>query len=475
MKIGINKIHINTLGTPYIYRLFVLVTILCFVSCSKEKLETKPSSSTVVPSTLSDFQALLDNTNIMNADFIGLGEISSDNLYLTTADYLASFSIQEKNAYTWNKIIFEGETSYEWASSYKRIFYANVVLEGINKIEITTANKDQLDYITGQALFFRAFAYFQITDLYAKQYDKNSISAAYLGIPLRTTADINVKTDRSTLQETYDKITNDLILAGNLLSDKTIPSVPLNKTRPGLLAVNALLSRIYLSMGNYDNALTRSDAYLKVNNTLIDYNTLSLTASFPFTRFNIEDTFHATISNSGSLIQSRALVDPLLVAQYDNNDLRKALFFRSNANGTFSFKGSYDGTGNPLFGGLATDEVLLTRAECYARKGNTVDALNDLNTLLSKRYKTGTYLPKTGLDAANALREILTERRKELIFRGTRWMDLKRLNLEADFKVTLNRTVNGQTYTLPPNDPRYVFPIPDEVITYNPQMKQNIR
>lgn len=449
--------------------------LLFFLSCSKEKLEIKPSSSTVVPTTLTDFQALLDNTDIMNAGFAGLGEISSDNIFLTTTNYIALTSIQEKNAYIWNKAIFEGESSFEWARNYRCAFYTNVIFEGLNKIPVTASNKNQIEYITGQALFFRAFVFSQIADLYAKQYDKNTVNTSDLGIPLRLTAEVNSKTNRSTLQETYDKIIGDLTLAKSLLQDKAVPQYPLNKTRPGVLAVNALLARIYLIMGNYDSAFDSADSYLQANSTLIDFNTLSLTSSFPFSRFNVEDTFHCTLSNLGALFQSRASIDPTLIMQYDNNDLRKLLYFKSNNDGTNSFKGSYDGTGNPLFGGLATDEVLLIRAECFARKGNSTLALKDLNMLLTNRFKTGTYSAKANLSANESLIEILKERRKELVFRGTRWSDLRRLNLESQFRSTLTRTVNGQTYILQPNDSRYVFPIPDDVLYYNIGMPQNIR
>ncbi|HTM98670.1 MAG TPA: RagB/SusD family nutrient uptake outer membrane protein, partial [Pedobacter sp.] len=90
------------------------------------------------------------------------------------------------------------------------------------------------------------------------------------------------------------------------------------------------------------------------------------------------------------------------------------------------------------------------------------------------RYKTGTYLPYTIGNTINVLALILAERRKELICRGTRWMDLKRLNLEPANATTLTRNVNGLTYTLLPNSKRYALPIPDEEILIS-GLPQNIR
>ncbi len=66
------------------------------------------------------------------------------------------------------------------------------------------------------------------------------------------------------------------------------------------------------------------------------------------------------------------------------------------------------------------------------------------------------------IDAEEAKVKVLQERRKELIFRGTRWSDLRRLNLEGA-GIGLNRIINGVTYTLPPNDARWVMLIPREV------------
>ena len=67
------------------------------------------------------------------------------------------------------------------------------------------------------------------------------------------------------------------------------------------------------------------------------------------------------------------------------------------------------------------------------------------------------YFPISLLDAGVLLETILQERRKELLFRGRRWADLKRLNLEAKFKKDLIRTINGQEYRLPFNSLKYCF------------------
>lgn len=116
--------------------------------------------------------------------------------------------------------------------------------------------------------------------------------------------------------------------------------------------------------------------------------------------------------------------------------------------------------------------MYLIKSECEARTGNTGYALEDLNALLGKRYSNATpYIPFTTTDAAILLQKILEERRKELLMRGLRWMDIKRLNKE-NANITLVRKAGGQTYTLPPNANYYALPIPTDIIQ-NSGIKQN--
>ena len=72
--------------------------------------------------------------------------------------------------------------------------------------------------------------------------------------------------------------------------------------------------------------------------------------------------------------------------------------------------------------------------------------------------------PYTASSAQSALALILTERRKELIFRNLRWMDIKRLNKEGA-NIWLKRIVAGQTYTLPANDNRFALALPSDIIS----------
>lgn len=443
-----------------IYRIALLLfTTALLTSCSKDWLDAKSDKALVIPSSIKDLQGILDNTTVFNNNFPGLGEIGSGDYYMVFSAWNALSSKEEKNAYSWATDIYEGSPERgNWGRLYAMVFYANNALKGIAEITPSNADKDAWNNVKGSALFYRSMAFFHLAQLYAKPYDETT-AATDLGIPLRLSPDINEKSTRASLQQTYAQITNDLQEAVRLL-----PPKPSYYTRPSDAAAFALLANTFLIMGNYDKALLYADSCLQIQPTLLDYNTLTVTSStsnYPVPKTNSEIIFYGQIFNFTSFIPPRPVVDTALKAMYSVDDLRRSVFFKSASP---VFFGHYTQSRN-LFGGLAINEMYLVRAECNARKGNVTAAMDDLDALLIKRWKnTATYTPVVPVDAEDALRIILTERRKELPFRGIRWWDLRRLNKDPRFDTTLTRVLNDQTYTLPPNDARYVLPIPEEEI-----------
>jgi len=441
----------------------VLAGITSLLSCGKSSfLDKKPNTDIVVPTTPSDFQALLDNNLVMSGTPV-LGELSADNFYLTDL-FWQGLDIVEHNAYTWKQDIYQGQGQIgDWDAPYQQVFYANVVLTGLKSVPIDTGNVLQWHTLQGSALFMRAYAFYNIAQLFAPVYDSLDPGAGW-GIPLREDPNINTPTIRSSVQATYDTILSDLHHALTLLP----AALPLsNRNRASRPAAMALLARVYLSMRAYSLAGLYADSCLQLYNTLIDYNSLNTGSNFPFDKLNLETLYQSNfLDYTGvlkGLIYPGCVIDSMLYQSYDTNDLRRVIFYKvNNQTKTPQIKGSYSGTILP-FSGLATDEVYLIRAECAARAGNTGSAMADLNRLLLNRWVTGKFTPLTASSPQDAKNKILAERRKELAFRGLRWSDLRRLNKEGA-NYTLKRMLYGQTYQLPPNSNLYILPIPPDVI-----------
>lgn len=449
------------------YFLYFYLILFSTVGCKKEWLEEKPDKSLLVPSNLDDLRGLLNNFNYMNLQYPSLGEIASGEFYVTDAVVQNAISTNfiRRDAYKWSKTVPHVVVT-DWNNSYQKILIDNIVLESLNKIiphdeaEVTAWNT-----IKGQALFNRARVFFELAQLYAPPY--SPLTADHdLGIVLKLVSDITAKSERSSLKATYEQILKDLIAAMALL-----PGRPQYLSQGSASAAAALMARVYLSMSDYENAYLAADNSLKLYDKLLDYNDVSATANF-IGLYNKEVLSH---TNSGGLFASLSaiLIEPSFYDLYDQNDLRKTRFYRKNANGTITFKGNYDSRNDAAFNGIATDEIYLTRAECHARAGRTSDALKDLNALLIKRWNKNVVYPIiTAASANEALRIILSERRKELILRGTRWTDLRRLNKDPNFAITLKRMIASVEYTLEPNSPKYTFPIPDDIIEQT-GLKQN--
>ncbi|HLZ87175.1 MAG TPA: RagB/SusD family nutrient uptake outer membrane protein [Puia sp.] len=455
---------------------FLLVTLvltgLAVGGCRKAFLSKLPSTDLVVPSTLSDFQALLDNDAVMSGTPV-LGELSADNFYLPYT-FWETLDTREQNAYVWAKDIYQGQGLVDdWDIPYKQVFYANVVLEGLSGITVDNTNRQQWQNEEGSALFLRAYAFFNLAQLFAPVYD--SLTAGTdPGIPLRLHSDITTPSIRASVKDTYTQILSDLQQASALLP-AGVPAA--NRNRPSKPAALAMLARVYLSMRAYSLAGLYADSCLQLYSTLIDYNTVSPQAYLPFTRLNPEAIYQSSFLTYTHVLAALAfpscIIDSNLYRSYAPNDLRSSIFYLINTNGQPNMKGGYSGTIYP-FSGLAADEVYLVRAECAARQGDTTRALQDLNTLLKNRWLQGTFTPVTAASPAAVLDTILAERRKELAFRGLRWTDLRRLNMEGR-NITLIRLLNGANFQLNPRSLNYVLPIPPDVLAYNPKMNQNPR
>lgn len=428
--------------------------MLC-AACNDEFLAVKPDKSYVIPITVANFQALLDNTDIFNVATPALGEISADDYWITEERWNGITHPTQKNGYIWNKDIYGGDPfTNDWNSPYSAVYYANIAIEGLHELEdISTTHAWK--NAKGSAHFHRAWAFYQLAQLFCKSY-RDDNAAVDLGIPLRRKADINLVTTRTTVAETYHQIKNDLLMAIELL-----PDTPLVKTRPSKAAAYGVMARFSLLVNDYEAAKNYADSCIQIYPTLLNYQNIDPQPNYPFEIFNQEVIFHSTMLYYSLLIDPRMSIDTTLYNMYHNNDMRKILYYDDNG-AFFNFRGSYAGS-ELLFSGFTSSEAHLIRAEAEARLGDLSAFQKHMKEFLSFRYVGRVPEFPVG-DETAMLSFVLAERRKELVMRGVRWSDLRRLNNDSRFAKTLVRQFGDSHFELAPNDVRYVLPIPDAVV-----------
>lgn len=424
-----------------------------FVSC-EQFLQIRPDKKLTIPTTTSDLLGLMQDVQTMNYAYAGgLAVVGADVVYLPYENWAGITSVEDRGAYIWEK---QPVNALYWSAGYERILNCNTVIDYLDDvIEDPHITKQTLK---GIALFYRGFTFFDLVQVFSPSYDVRTADND-LGIVLRLNSDVNIKSKRATVAQTYKQLINDLKTA--------IPLLPLKAqfpTTPTRAAGYAALARIFLAIEDYSNAYLYADSCLQLYNVLLDYAEIEA-RPYPFDRFNEEVVFYSQLSGYRVLPESMARVDTILYQSYDQSDLRKTLFFNLNNDGYFSFVGNYSQHSTASkFNGLTTAEVYLIRAESAARAGSIQSALADLNFFRAHRYAPDSNIPETA-DADQIINLVLTERHKEFLHRGLRWQDIRRLANDIERSVSLKRMFNGELYSLNPAQiKRFAYFIPQEVV-----------
>ena len=457
------------MNLKHISNMSVLLTLIVLLPSCKKYLDVKSDQSLSTPETLEDLQLMLDHEDFQRKG-VSSTQTASDEYYVLFSNWQTRTD-ELKLGYIWDPQL---DSYNDWRNQYALVLITNTVLENVSKI-MAKAPGQTANEIKGTALFLRSHCYYQLAQVYCVQYDSTTARSNH-GLVLRVDPNFNTPSKRSTIQETYEQIIKDLKEAVNLLPTSTVAN-----TRPNKAAGYALLARVYLQIGDYQNAKLAAEQSLSLNNHLLDYNNsndIAAGSSSPIKSPGIKNKeilFFVQEDRSLNRNPSMARIDSVLYNSYAANDVRKTAFFiKISGQNAYRFKGSYIGSSSTMFVGIGTAEVYLIKAESNARLGNINAAMQDLNSLLEKRYAGGiapSYTPGTIQEAVSI---ILDERKKETVYRGMRWADIKRLNKNPQTAITLQRELNGTIYTLPPNDPRYALLIPRNIMEMT-DLEQNQR
>jgi tetratricopeptide (TPR) repeat protein len=466
----------------YIKILMVLCTT-SLISCD-DYIDVDPKGQ-YVPESYEDYRLLLNGDNIA---------YSAGNTYFASDDarvpdeYIDMLGDMEpvinKKIYTYENVIYDLDADDQaWTALYKAISTANIVLDAIPNI--TDGTEVEVNQLKGEALVHRASSYLSLVNLYAMHY-QSSTAANELGVPLLLTQTYTQSLNRASVAEVYEQILSDLNEARDLMS---VPAS--NNVIPSEASVYAYLARTNLFMGNYAEALQAADKCLQIQNSLNDYNDYMMLDLYglgiPFpTYWDVwyqydAETILAKMGASDTpemfagYISTPIWISTQLNDLFDENDLRYSVHIRDSERvaGEKEYMPLATWDGNNM--GITVPEILLTRAECHARNNQVEKALDDLHVLREKRFPMGYDFGLTANTKEEALALVLEERRKEMLFKGVRLFDIKRLNAIDGQEISIERISEGKNITIEANSFKMVFPIGDKIIAQNPEIEQNKR
>ncbi|WP_412465971.1 RagB/SusD family nutrient uptake outer membrane protein [Pedobacter sp. KLB.chiD] len=456
------------MNAKYIIILFVLA--IAFAGCRKY-VEIDQISVRTLKYT-SDYRYAMNNNTVLEGSF-SYPILSGDDTEITDVTRQNNLGDILGNVYSWAALYAsDTQSDSDWDRQYKTIYTCNEVINGVLSSQNGTQQEKQKIY--AEALVHRAYTYLILVNTYAKQYT-SATATTDLGVPLLTTPNLYTKLNRTPVAEVYNKIVQDL-----KASISRLPDLPEFNVRPAKVSAYALLSKTYLNLRDFNNASLYADSTLRLQNTLIDLKNYESTPGTLPVRLNNPEIIFSKIA--GVSYQAISLSNDLLSAM-GTTDLRYKLFTDTRSRFGSQFSTSFTGRASTKYfynefvisNGPSVPEIMLIKAECLARAGQTADAMTIVNNLRVKRFNNANYAPLTASSAADALRIVVEEKRKELFGTGLRWFDQKRLMLDDAFRQTKTRNYKGIDYTLTPNSNRYIYPIGDKYILLNPELQQNPR
>lgn len=459
--------------------ILAICVVVMLTGCN-DFLDIKPKGEKI-PKTVTDYETLLNYESVQKVSDT-YPTYLTDDVYLpdvaqgTATPGLNSVDQSIRNLYLFKKEVFgDAQDDGFWFASYNRIYYYNTVIDNIMNAD--GSDEQQKLSIRAEALISRALEYLYLVNGYAKYYDVHTAESDP-GVPLILDEDISKKNlVRASVKDVYAQIQSDLQTA--------LPNLPMqakgNAFRASKAAGYGVLAKMYLYMGNYAEALKAANEVLEINNSLLDlkkYAVVKPQSSIGRTNVpqDIDNPENIYIKFAPYVygLSSKVFGSDELISLFSEDDMRLQVYFTKNFRNIPTDKYVW---APYLRANLAVSspEIYLIAAECEAREGSIERAIALINKLRDNRIKNNTDIVAT--DRNDALQKVLEERRRELAMSGmVRYIDLKRLNQESQFAKTVTHVTGEGTFSLEPNSPLYVLPIPAKVMRFNKNsMQQNER
>lgn len=377
-----------------------------------------------------------------------------------------------------------------WTRIYKVIMQTNVIIDNIGLLESEPAEYHR---IRGEAFALRAISYFDLMRLFAYPPIQSipggeHYEAIYAhGVPLiLSILDGEIASNegplRNSAEEVYGQVVEDLEVAIAELSNESVTSSP---GYVNLQAAQALLSRVYLYMGNWPKVIEHGLAAESLGGSMIDQESWNTSYFKDFTSESIWELTYSEVDNLGGNSLNAIVRNPTIDIPGDSldgtiastegyagygcfdsfrellrdypEDVRNYLICdtkQGDSAGVRKYigKGDFHAAHNiPI---IRLPEVYLNLAEAYAEE----DQLSSAETYLNYVVENRTDSSYSAEDKDLTIARILTERRKELVLEGHNYWDKFRRHETFTREVKGNVSVDDSVidYLLP----QVVYPIP---------------
>lgn len=464
-------------------KLLLLVPISALLFSCTEKLDLMPKQSIdaeVALTTPSNIKATLVGAYLdgRSSTIFGTAFNEFSELYASTGDMLFLGTYEEPREFIQKEAtVTNAYVENAWVQSYKLINTCNTLLDP----EILAILDDEdRDLVEGEARFLRGWTYFELTRLFGLPYEAGTANTQpAVPLVLTPTSDVAdaVNVPRNTVDECYAQVLEDLSAARDLLP-------PDNGVYASSLAARAILSRVYLQMGNYAGAAAEA-------NNVIQSGLFALTNT-PLEAFNNsinspEDIFafqnNVASNNPWLAVMYASLngagrgdyeIQQVFLDRFDPSDLRG--MFQENTESFYTidnitmmyYKGvgtivNSNGINTSKWGSYYTNinlirlaEMYLTRAEAnFEDPGADVGPntpTQDINVIRARANAPLYTAPVTR-------QQIREERYLELCWEGFRLHDLKRWK----------QSIGGYAW----NAGNLILPIPFRELEVNDLLEQN--
>lgn len=468
-------------------RMVVFVVGALFLASCNDFLNDIPKGQKT-PKTWSDYNAFIKNKMF---SYYELNQVFClmDDLFKTPSALNSDRLLHAH--YYWNenedRKLVNSSDKNAYFSAYEALFYWNMIIEFASSA--TECSTQQRSMLVSQAKVLRAMTYFYLTNYYAAPYSEKN--RTLLAVPLVKSSLVDAPSPQVTLEEMYRFILSDLHDAL-----KALPKEGETILHPTHAAGLGMLARVYLSMGNYEEALKYASLALEENHQLYDwikfYNddkdrftdpeNYSASCKSDPEKDNVENyVFHFSSSGFWSGMKGTAYAISVDRAKkFETGDTRLLTHWKtktSSTSGLTIFAGIYGI--EPNKGGIRTPEMYYIKAECLARKGgeaNLKEAMKLVNEVRKTRILPEHYHEWTASNTREAVQKIIADKANEYIQSQVIFCDYRRLNLDSEYAVTLKKNVDGKEYRLNPNSHLWIMPFPIEAVNNpgNGTITQNV-